>query len=263
MNWKTSKMTEINNTPYNNDFYTTNALGMSTSAKAILKLVFPYLNPNSVIDIGCGRGAWLAAAESLGAKNLVGFDGPWINKENLVSQNIKFYPVNFENELPELNSYFDLCISLEVAEHVSENKAKQFVDYCCTSANIVLFGAAIKNQGGVNHINEQWQTYWIKHFESNGYLCLDIIRPQVWHDSSIEWWYKQNTFLFVKKDHFQVIDQLKKFQKPIYNLVHPENYEEKLGITAKNNFNGSGLCIFTINFIQKLCSTIKNYFSKK
>jgi len=38
----------------------------------------------------------------------------------------------------------------------------------------VLFSAAIPNQGGTGHINEQWQEYWAEKFYANGFgaeLC--------------------------------------------------------------------------------------------
>ena len=37
------------------------------SAERVLNLVFEKLKPRSVLDVGCGRGLWLAGAEQLGA----------------------------------------------------------------------------------------------------------------------------------------------------------------------------------------------------
>lgn len=61
-----------------------------------------------------------------------------------------------------------------------------------------MFGAAIPGQGGVEHVNEQPQSYWIRKFRDRDYKCYDVIRPRFWNDEDIECWYRQNTFLFVK-----------------------------------------------------------------
>ena len=216
---------------YNAEFYETNVPGMSRSAETVLGLLYDHYKPGSVIDVGCGRGAWLAAAERLGAKLLRGLDGPWVSSESLLSDSISFTPVDFEEALPELTQRYDLCISLEVAEHISQARAERFVEYLCRAADVVLFGAAIKHQGGANHINEQWQSYWRDIFRSKRYECLDIIRPGVWNESSVEWWYRQNTFLFVRADLSNGLlheNDIRHLQQPIFDIVHPANYERKI-----------------------------------
>ena len=59
-------------------------------------------------------------------------------------------------------------ISLEVAEHLSPGRAESFISDLCQAAPVVLFGAAIPGQGGVGHLNEQWQSYWANLFEACG-----------------------------------------------------------------------------------------------
>lgn len=58
-----------------------------------------------------------------------------------------------------LGREFDLAISTEVAEHLKESFADVFVDNITNAAKQILFSAAIPNQGGVHHVNEQWQSY--------------------------------------------------------------------------------------------------------
>lgn len=140
---------------YDADFYSRYLDGMTNSAKNVLSLLYKYYEPKYVVDVGCGRGAWLAAAESFGSSKLKGFDGNWINRDKLLSKNIDFVAVNLDVAMPEIKGKYDLCISLEVAEHISERNSKSFVDVLCGASDIVLFSAAIKYQGGTNHINEQ------------------------------------------------------------------------------------------------------------
>lgn len=234
---------------YDKDFYGKLSAGMSRSAVIILGYIYSIYNPKSVIDIGCGHGAWLSAAESFGATTLRGFDGNWVKAEDLFSNNIDFVPVNLSDSLPIVNEKYDICISLEVAEHLPEGQAESFVDMLCQSSDTILFGAAIKYQGGTNHINEQWQTYWIKLFRSRGYECIDCIRGAIWNNTSVEWWYKQNTFLFIGPNNTNIsANELKELEEPIFDVAHPINYENKV-----QNYQN------TINYYHSYYQNMINY----
>jgi SAM-dependent methyltransferase len=213
---------------YNAEFYENNIEGMTSSAQEVLALLYKFYQPKSVVDVGCGQGAWLAVAESLGSNELLGVDGSWVNPDRLLSKNMTFLPVNFETAMPEIKGKYDLCISLEVAEHISEERAERFIEVLCNASDAVLFGAAIEAQGGARHINEQWQSYWIDIFKAHDYECFDVIRPSLWNDESVAWWYRQNTFLFLKKGSL-TMDRglLKTAERPIFNVAHPENYQSK------------------------------------
>ena len=47
------------------------------SAKKYAELLFKLFSPTSVVDIGCGRGAWLKAFKEHGVKKCLGIDGDW------------------------------------------------------------------------------------------------------------------------------------------------------------------------------------------
>jgi hypothetical protein len=118
----------------------------------------------------------------------------------------------------KLDRKFDLLISLEVAEHLKEESADDFIQSLCAHSDLILFSAAIPFQGGQNHLNEQHPTYWIQKFESHGYHVYDPIRPLVWNSTEVDVWYKQNMFLFsiVELD----------LPRPVYtHIVHPDLFE--------------------------------------
>lgn len=220
-------MAEQGSKLYNENFYDARTEGSSNSARIVLGRLFEVYRPHSVVDFGCGQGIWLAAAESLGGKVLKGFDGPWIEPDALVSDNIDFSAVDLER-LEATGDRFDLAISLEVAEHLSAGAATCFVESLCRASDVVLFSAAIKMQGGTNHINEQWQSYWIRLFRDCNYDCFDIFRGALWTNQDVDWWYRQNTFLFVDTQSAELdIDQLKGMELMIPDVAHPENYERK------------------------------------
>jgi len=89
-------------------------------------------------------------------------------------------------------------VCLEVAEHLSPLRADPFIGTLTELAPAVLFSAAIPGQGGTSHLNERWQSYWAGLFASRGYVAIDAIRPRVRGLEDIDWWYRQNTILYVQ-----------------------------------------------------------------
>ena len=166
------------------------------SAEVIVPLLVHLVRPTSAVDVGCGTGAWLSVLREAGVEDILGIDGRYVDRSLLEIPRDRFLPRDLR--LPfKIDRRFDLVVSLEVAEHLPAESADQFVDCLVGLGPAVLFSAAIPNQGGNNHINERWQTYWASLFEDRGYTCIDAIRPKVWDDERVVWWYRQNTFLFV------------------------------------------------------------------
>lgn len=212
---------------YDESFYSKQIKGSVSSAEIILNILYKYYKPNSVIDFGCGRGSWLAVAESLGSNKLKGLEGDWVKKEELLTQNIDLTNVDFEEGF-DITKKYDLCICCEVAEHISEKQANSFIDNLCHASDIIIFSAAIPYQGGANHVNEQWQSYWIKLFQSKGYQCIDLFRTTIWDNKAVEWWYRENILLFVKKtSNIEIVENIMADSIPL-DLVHPQHFIGKL-----------------------------------
>jgi len=99
----------------------------------------------------------------------------------------------------------------------------------CAAAPRVLFGAAIPEQGGSSHINEQWQSYWAKKFIANGYTPIDIVRPQVAECDDVVQWYKNNILLYVRNSEaaelYKKLLLENKYKLFVTDLVVPDMYE--------------------------------------
>jgi hypothetical protein len=236
--------------PYNAGFYDARREGSRASAKAVLSLVLDWLHPGSIIDIGCGECDWLSVAQSLGVTDIAGVDGSYIDRSRLPIDPSCFTPVDLIRPFT-LPRTFDLAMSLEVAEHLPPESADGFVASITALAPAVLFSAAIPGQGGTNHLNEQWPEYWANRFAARGYLCFDAIRPLIWSDGSIDFWYRQNTLLYVRSDQplatFPAL-QHTRTTKPM-DIVHPQifNWARNPGLkksarllyrAAKNKLGG-------------------------
>jgi len=218
-------------TPYGQNFYANQRADSYRAARMMLPRVFALVHPSSVVDVGCGVGTWLAAAGELGAGRLVGYEGSWVSPDMLKDGSIELRRQDLEDPI-QTTERFDLAMSLEVAEHLSPGRAESLVEELCRMSDRVLFGAAIPGQGGVNHINEQWQDYWVQAFERRGYRHLDVVRPAFWSDHSLPIHYRQNMFLYVSPSAW---DELQASHAgtdltPAWpmNVVHPDMHLDKL-----------------------------------
>ncbi|WP_193334817.1 class I SAM-dependent methyltransferase [Devosia beringensis] len=180
---------------YPADFYQ-NRRGHTAHAASRLLAALPAGLPRaSIADLGCGTGTWLAAALASGSRTALGVEGAWVTQAMLDDPRIDF--VAHDLEQPFAGPRVDLALSLEVAEHLSPARADSFVADLVALAPAVLFSAAIPGQGGVGHINEQWQSWWAAHFAAHGYTAHDLIRTAIWADDAIPAWYRQNAVLYL------------------------------------------------------------------
>jgi len=216
---------------YSAQFYANQSTDSYRAARVMLPTIFELVHPDSVVDVGCGVGTWLAAAGELGARKLVGYEGDWVEVGMLRDRRIELRRQDLEQPIASTER-FDLAMSLEVAEHLSAGRADSLVDDLCRLSERVLFSAAVPGQGGVNHINEQWQDYWAEAFERRGYRPLDIVRPAFWSDHSLPVHYRQNMFLYVSPSAW---DELQASHAgtdltPTWplNVVHPDMHMDKL-----------------------------------
>lgn len=196
------------------------------SPNIIVPELIKIVNPKSVVDIGCGLGTFLKVFKSNGVDDVLGIDGAWVNKE-LLYKNIsesEFIECDLEKQI-KLKQQYDLVICLEVAEHLSENAADTFVQSLVNAGSVVVFSAAIPEQGGQNHINEQWLSYWEEKFSKHNYVIHDILRPIFWDHPEVFWWYKQNMVLFVADNH--PLNLSGSVAVPMRNLVHYQLYQIK------------------------------------
>lgn len=180
----------------------------------IIPYVLERLKPTSIVDFGCGEGRWLAEAKR-NNKNIkvLGLDGYYVRKDNLSISEDEFLEVDLRRKI-ELADKYDLAISTEVAEHIEEEYVDVFLDNLTRASDCILFSAAVPGQGGEHHVNEQWQSYWVKKFKNQGYEADFSIRNHFWGNNSINTWRRQNILLFFKSQSETVCTGL-------VDVVHP------------------------------------------
>jgi SAM-dependent methyltransferase len=191
---------------YQSDFYEYINAGSLASARVICPLLVSWLNPGSVLDVGCGAGAWCRVWSESGVPNVLGTDGDYVDRQALLIPPESFQSQDLSQSF-DFGRKFSLVTSLEVAEHIAEPSAGTFVENLARHGDVVLFSAAVPGQGGEFHVNEQPLSYWKKHFERLGFSCFDPLRPVVLRAAGVEPWYRYNTLLYVRGDALDRLPQ--------------------------------------------------------
>lgn len=209
---------------YSPGYYQSIREDSEASAREVVPLVMKWFAPRTVVDVGCGSGTWTAAYKKSGAA-VLGIDGYHVKSGQLLIGADEFERRDLAEAL-RLDRRFDLVNCLEVAEHLPAGRAASLVADLCRLGDVVVFSAAVPGQGGTHHINEQWPSYWIALFRENGFQAFDCIRPRIWTNEKVAWWYAQNAFVFIKQVRaasYRELVEAARESGPV-DLVHPRAY---------------------------------------
>jgi SAM-dependent methyltransferase len=213
---------------YNKDFYNTMESGSITSANELVPLLISRYSPDSIVDVGCGTGAFANEFLNRGISDVIGYEGEWMKKlPTILPRHLYVYE---DITSPFITSRkYDLCLCLEVAEHLLEEHANTLIETLTGLSDVVVFSAAIPNQGGNHHVNEQWPIYWSELFAAKGYYLEWDPRSDIWENSKIEACYRQNLLVFsskIKNVHFAPV-----------SLVHPDLWSAAMSFRKIPVFN--------------------------
>lgn len=184
---------------YDNEFYNEQSSWSYNSAKIVMPIIIELFSPKSMADVWCWIWTWLKAWKELWIEKIKWFDWEYALNNELKIDKSEFTPIDLQTKLIA-DSKYDIAISLEVWEHIYDKHINTYVENLCTLSDIIIFWWAIPWQWWINHVSENWPTFWKMKFEEKWYVMLDIIRQKILNNTNIEYWYRQNMFVFIKKD---------------------------------------------------------------
>ena len=216
---------------YDRSFFEGQAAASLQSARVVLGRVFSMVRPRRVLDVGCGTGPWMRAALDLGAAEVLGVDGDYVDRSMLLVDPGSFIPADLASQRlrdvlgAKADTPFDLVVCMEVAEHLPFERAPSLVAELSLLADLVLFSAAVPFQFGTQHINEQWPEFWSILFRAHGFACFDCLRADLWAAPGVDWWYAQNAMLFARdgSEAASGLPAARRAEGKGLSLVHPEN----------------------------------------
>ena len=127
--------------------------------------------PTSVLDIGCGSGAYLKYFASQGAQRIKGIDGAQERARYL--QPDEYAQVDLGTPF-ELAQTFDLVICVEVIEHIPAQSEHTLISSITRHARErIVFSSAPAGPPGASPINCRPMSHWLDLFASAGWHpCL-------------------------------------------------------------------------------------------
>jgi hypothetical protein len=145
-------------------------------AEILCDIIAKEFDFDSIIDVGCAIGEYVQRFNQLGyiAKGIEGSTAaiPYLlDPENISITDIAKIDVFSSGGL------FDICMCLEVAEHISEKYTDTFIRNLCRLSQNILFSAAEPGQKGHGHINCQPKSYWEHEFVKRNY-CRDCDKEE-------------------------------------------------------------------------------------
>lgn len=168
------------------------------SVQTASHLIMEHFQPKTVVDIGCGEGLFINELHQRGVQ-VLGCDISdaalkLSSKDFIIFQADATKPVRF-------NRKFDLCICIEIAEHIPNKASATLVQSVTQASDTVFFTAAPPWQGGVGHINEQPREFWVDLFKAQGFTldkALTQTLQQEMETAKVVYWLSRNLMIFRK-----------------------------------------------------------------
>ncbi len=166
-------------------------------AKRLADWISCFLEPSTVLDVGCGPGTYVRALREMGVDAMgIDTDKRVVGQEHLLQQSL------FDTKLQA-----ELVLCLEVAEHIDKDRADDVVNSIVDTVEpggMLIWSAAHPGQGGTGHINCQPKAYWDFRFKEAGLerdenmeaKLLDYIKSG-YHMG----WFLQNAMLYKKPNN--------------------------------------------------------------
>jgi hypothetical protein len=154
-------------------------------APIFCQAVIDVLNPESVVDVGCATGDLVRQFRQMGVpcEGLEGSEHVIKHSviDNMILWDLRCSIKNRWNDfLPgETNKRFNLCICLEVAEHIEPEYVNIFLENLIFFSNKILMSIAPPGQKGHYHVNLQPIEYWDKLLLELGYVRKQKIADQI------------------------------------------------------------------------------------
>ena len=136
---------------------------------ATIKRLF---KPNSVMDVGCGTGALLAQLK-LNGLEIRGLEYSDAGIARCREKGVQVEKFDLEGG-DVIEGKCDLTVSFEVAEHLPESLADNYVQVISQFSPVVMMSAATVGQGGKDHVNEQPHEYWIEKMQRQGFAVHPV-----------------------------------------------------------------------------------------
>jgi 2-polyprenyl-3-methyl-5-hydroxy-6-metoxy-1,4-benzoquinol methylase len=179
-------------------------------------IILRYCPARSVVDVGCGQGTVLEGFRRVDpALALMGFDGSPTARKRALARGLSVDQLDVvalsnseAGTMADRIAAFDLALCLEVAEHIPAWHSGKLLTMLAGARRLV-FSAAVPNQGGQLHVNEQPARYWVDRLSALGLSLAPYdgaLRAEL-QSLALPPWYKENIHAFERSTAFNDTDE--------------------------------------------------------
>jgi len=187
--------------PYTAEYYSQLDEWQRTSYSVMAESIVRHFHPDWVVDAGCGTGGLLLALKQRGVRRCIGIELSQAARARAKLIGLEIHKGDLSRRCV-LDARADLCICIEVAEHLPSSSADAMVENLTTGPRRLLFSGATPGQDGHLHLNEQPPEYWIEKFCAHGYnldVAITTALRDEWQRAGVAPWYASNIMLFQRR----------------------------------------------------------------
>jgi hypothetical protein len=168
-------------------------------AERLVPILTAHFVPASVVDVGCGAGFWVEAFASAGVTTAFGIT-PRLN--GAATPAVVRAPLE---AIPETPQRYDLCLCLEVAQHVDPQKQDTLIATCARLSDTVVFSSRPPGTPDGSPQDRPLR-YWAAKFWRHGYVIDDSVRARIEHHWSLALSYCDGLVAFRRMPGLEVGD---------------------------------------------------------
>ena len=151
--------------------------------------------PTSLLDVGCGIGAYATLFKNIGTNRILGIDGIPLSATMLDAD--EYREVDLMQPLA-LGQTFDIVMCLEVMERLPYHESLALLESLSKHASgVVVFSAAESDQPGRGHINCLPIEQWLRRWEVLGWVPV-LAETFAMRALSTLSWFKRNLIVLKK-----------------------------------------------------------------
>lgn len=151
---------------------------MAWRVPIICNAIASVIDFESVIDVGCAIGDIVQGFNNIG-KDCIGLEGSESARPFLMVPENKVVFRDLREKFTGQKNKLDLCLCLEVMEHIEPEYADNLVYNLHTLSDKLLLSIAPPGQGGHYHVNCQEIEYWDEKFKKYGYERKDSVADKI------------------------------------------------------------------------------------
>jgi len=178
-------------------------------SKTLGEAVLNFINPTSVVDVGCGTGLYLKPFIERGGIyvkgmeiNPIAVENSVISKDLIIKKDICNLGIfAFKGDTGGVG--YDVAICLEVFEHINEVHIPKALLNLCGLSDLIIFSSAQPGQGGNGHVFLKPKSFWEEKFSELGYFKDYDLEIDIWNYVKKRrhmGWFRQNFQVFRYKE---------------------------------------------------------------